>query len=58
MPEIAAIIMITLYDTAAIRLKLSHKNPNTTLATKNSFLLRHYTDHMRFLSIQREHTSE
>jgi hypothetical protein len=34
MPEIAAIAMITLYDTAAVRLKLSHKNPNTTLAIK------------------------
>ena len=33
--DLAAIAVITLYDTEAARLKLSHKNPKTTLATKN-----------------------
>ena len=35
MPTTAAIAVIILYDAAAVRLKLSHKNPKTTLATKN-----------------------
>ncbi len=33
-PEIEAIAVMTLYNTAAVRPKLSHKNPKTTLATK------------------------
>jgi hypothetical protein len=35
MPTTAAIAVIVLYDTAVVRLKLSHKNPKATLATKN-----------------------
>jgi hypothetical protein len=35
MPTTAAIAVTVLYETAVVRLKLSHKNPKTTFAAKN-----------------------